>query len=155
VDDEMLTWFMVLVILAFTFYGKCQPKHVQQQCVFCRVYVSCTPWFTKEFFCWRFPFGSILERPLQSKIHHNFPAQFNGPWHPDFYQPDSVKCIAFYEWLKSLVILDYIVFLFKCGVWNLSWKFEDLMITKYRLMDAANFGTVTAFARTSKRYVGQ
>ena len=29
-----------------------------------------------------FLFGSILERPLQSKIDHTFPAQFNAPWHP-------------------------------------------------------------------------
>ena len=42
-------------------------------------------------FHWGFYFGSILERPLQSKIDQTFPAQFNGPWHPGFSQPHSVK----------------------------------------------------------------
>ena len=35
----------------------------------------------RNLFYWRFSLGSFLERPLQSKIDHKFPAPFNGPWH--------------------------------------------------------------------------
>ena len=41
----------------------------------------------------RFLFCCILERPLQSKMDPKFSSPFYGPWHSDFYQQDSVKCV--------------------------------------------------------------
>ena len=58
-----------------------------------RCFLSQLP-FLHPFVCRQFLFWSILERPLQSKIDFKLPARFNGPRHPDCYQPDSVKYVA-------------------------------------------------------------
>ena len=67
-------WFKLFPtpwVAVFSSFMDSLPKHLQQHLVF----------FVASMFClhWRFYFGSILERPLQSKMDHTFPAQFNGP----------------------------------------------------------------------------
>ena len=75
---------------------------------------------------WRFWFGSFLERPSQSKIDRTFPAQFNGPWHPGFYQFYSVTCVCTGSFDDLVVVVSHTVVLpIKCKAISGWMKFES------------------------------